>query len=632
MRRSLAIVGGGLAGIAAAEAAVRRGFEVDLFEWSNTLGGKAASIYDPVVGDWIDNGQHVALGCCKEFLSLNERLGLGDFFERRDFIPFAQTGGKRWVISPTTFLPATWQLLPAFLRIPLLTFRQRISMAMALRKLGKINLDANRKKNVTSNSTESTQDEFFSKWLKSENIPAQCIEKFWEPLILSSLCDTIENVAFDAVQKIVSEGFLAGKNGLTVHIPKKPLRTIYHDEVSAKLKSMGVNLHFLSRVTALRWEFLENRINVTNNNGADIIDTINNVVNVTEPDTVKVDDIYCNDNSDGADQVAENNVIESDVVSDANIADEVDDKVADEVGGEVDDKVADEVDDKVTDNVDDKVADEADDKIVGEVDDKVVGEVESVIEVERESVEVFKFSGGDSVGVNVNVNVDVIASRSNDSDIGDNRVPVVTGLEFFGGGVRSYDRYILAVPAFRVREILELSELESYSDSLGLSGFEPGAITSVHLWLDSCLLSGDCGYMALVGGLGQFLFCPRQRVKAGVNGFYHVVIISASHRLLSELELSSVGASVLVERVMRQLAATFKGNRQPELLHYRVTTYFDAVFSPHPLVYSHRPFQGTPFVNLAFAGDWTMTGWPATLEGAVRSGLQAIDAIDRDKK
>ncbi|MDR1053697.1 MAG: hydroxysqualene dehydroxylase HpnE [Planctomycetaceae bacterium] len=477
MRRSLAIIGGGLAGIAAAEEAVRQGFTVDLFEWSRVLGGRAGSLFDPVAESWLDNGQHVALGCCKEFLALNDRLGLNEFFEQKTSIPFAQTGGKQWIIAPSCMLPTSWQLLPAFMRIPLLTFRQRIATAFALRKLG-------RKNNSQNNNLSN---DFFNKWLKKENISPQSIENFWEPLILSALCDTVDNVAFDAVQKVVQDSLMADKNGLIVHIPQKPLRTIYHDKTSEKLNSIGVNLHFLKRLKSLHWEFSQPQNN--NNN-----DTNNN----------------------------------------SNIA------------------------------------------------------------------------------------------PKDQSDQSNYKTPLITGLEFADGNVQSFDRYILAVPAFRAREILEASELETFSDSLGLAGFEPGAITSVHLWLNHRLLPENHSHSALVGGVGQFLFCPKS-ITSQLGGFYHVVLISASHRILSESELTSEGATPLVQRIIQQLKATFKNNQQLKLLHHRVTTYFEAVFSPHPLVYSNRPTQKTPFNNFAIAGDWTQTGWPSTLEGAVRSGILAVN-------
>jgi monoamine oxidase len=52
-----------------------------------------------------------------------------------------------------------------------------------------------------------------------------------------------------------------------------------------------------------------------------------------------------------------------------------------------------------------------------------------------------------------------------------------------------------------------------------------------------------------------------------------------------------------------------------------------ATFAPSPGQASRRPGAITPVPGLVLAGNWTATGWPATMEGAVRSGLTAINAL-----
>ena len=66
---------------------------------------------------------------------------------------------------------------------------------------------------------------------------------------------------------------------------------------------------------------------------------------------------------------------------------------------------------------------------------------------------------------------------------------------------------------------------------------------------------------------------------------------------------------------------------QPRLIHGRVVTQPMAVFSVVPGLDRFRPPQQTPLENLALAGDWTATGWPATMEGAIRSGNQAVESL-----
>ncbi|MBT4159550.1 MAG: FAD-dependent oxidoreductase, partial [Planctomycetaceae bacterium] len=74
--RRVVIVGGGLAGLSAATALVGRGFSVDLIESRRQCGGRAASFEDSEDGSLVDACQHVAMGCCTNFLDLCEQTGL----------------------------------------------------------------------------------------------------------------------------------------------------------------------------------------------------------------------------------------------------------------------------------------------------------------------------------------------------------------------------------------------------------------------------------------------------------------------------------------------------------------------------------------------------------------------------
>jgi zeta-carotene desaturase len=63
------------------------------------------------------------------------------------------------------------------------------------------------------------------------------------------------------------------------------------------------------------------------------------------------------------------------------------------------------------------------------------------------------------------------------------------------------------------------------------------------------------------------------------------------------------------------------------LLKATVIKEVNATFSPEPGVNRWRPGQEIGVKNLCLAGDWTRTGWPATMEGAVRSGYLAAEAL-----
>ena len=101
----VAVVGGGLAGLAAALECAESGAEVTLFEARSRLGGATFSVERN--GYWLDNGQHVALRCCTEYLAFLRRLGVEDLvdLQPRLRIPVLSVRGRRATLSRAN-LPA----------------------------------------------------------------------------------------------------------------------------------------------------------------------------------------------------------------------------------------------------------------------------------------------------------------------------------------------------------------------------------------------------------------------------------------------------------------------------------------------------------------------------------------------
>src|SRR5205807_6093265 len=107
------------------------------------------------------------------------------------------------------------------------------------------------------------------------------------------------------------------------------------------------------------------------------------------------------------------------------------------------------------------------------------------------------------------------------------------------------------------------------------------------------------------------------------NEYYVQVVVSAARQFrgLSHGEVQA--------RVTAEMARLFPRAKEGELVRARVVTEHAATFSAVPGVDILRPGQETPLENLYLAGDWTATGWPATMEGAVRSGYLAAEALLR---
>jgi uncharacterized protein with NAD-binding domain and iron-sulfur cluster len=177
-------------------------------------------------------------------------------------------------------------------------------------------------------------------------------------------------------------------------------------------------------------------------------------------------------------------------------------------------------------------------------------------------------------------------------------------------------------------------------------GFTASPITAVHLWFDRPIM--PCEHAVLVGRLSQWVFHHRRRTPhAPREGVYHAepegarhaeredarhaerdeydwyyqVVISGSHRL------EGGDRQAIVDAVCQELQATWPQAREATRLRWRMVTEPEAVFSYRPGLDAQRPAQQTPVSNLLVAGDWTRTGWPATMEGAVRSGYLAVEAL-----
>ena len=101
----VAVVGGGLAGLAAGSVLAENGFRVTLFERRPYLGGRASSFQHPGTGEVVDNCQHVLLGCCTNLIEFYRRIGVEDKIRWYERMTFLEPGGRASVIQPSA-LPA----------------------------------------------------------------------------------------------------------------------------------------------------------------------------------------------------------------------------------------------------------------------------------------------------------------------------------------------------------------------------------------------------------------------------------------------------------------------------------------------------------------------------------------------
>lgn len=182
----------------------------------------------------------------------------------------------------------------------------------------------------------------------------------------------------------------------------------------------------------------------------------------------------------------------------------------------------------------------------------------------------------------------------------------VTGVQV-GGETVTADYYVSALPFEKLGPLLPQLDLP-------LQEFTHSPITGVHLWFDRPVT--DLPHGTLLDRSMHWFFN-----KDG--GRYLQLVVSASR------DLTPMSRKEIIDLAVRELAEFLPGVREAKLEKAHVVKEVRATFSARPGLEAHRPRPETALSNFVLAGDWTKTGWPATMEGAVRSGYLAAEAVAR---
>jgi len=209
---TVAIAGGGLAGLAAGCALSDAGFRVTLFERRPYLGGRASSYQHPGTGEIVDNCQHVLLGCCTNLIDFYRRTGVEGKIRWYDELTFLEPGGRASVIAPSS-LPAPLHTAPAFVRAACLALPDKLAISRAMMALAPALLP--------------DRGESFLDWLKRHGQTAQAIDRFWKTILVSALNEDLDWVSVPAAAQVVRESFLKSAAAGRMGIPTVPLTELY---------------------------------------------------------------------------------------------------------------------------------------------------------------------------------------------------------------------------------------------------------------------------------------------------------------------------------------------------------------------------------------------------------------------
>jgi squalene-associated FAD-dependent desaturase len=219
------IVGGGLAGLAAATALADRGVRVTVLESRPRLGGRASSFTDTTTGAQIDNCQHVSMGCCTNFQKFCGVLGLSGWLQPQNALFFVGPDARVNRFSAGR-LPAPLHLLSSFRRLSYLSTRDLWGIARGLRAL------------VHSGAAASNGEDFRS-WLARHGQTQAAVDRFWHVVLVSALSESLDRIAVDEARKVFVDAFLSHRRGWEVQIPTVPLDALYGERVVEWLGRRG---------------------------------------------------------------------------------------------------------------------------------------------------------------------------------------------------------------------------------------------------------------------------------------------------------------------------------------------------------------------------------------------------------
>jgi hydroxysqualene dehydroxylase len=222
-----AVVGGGLAGLAAAFELADAGNEVTIFEARPTLGGKVQTLPardgDPEPPP--DNGQHIALGCFDEYLGFLERIGSRGEIARRPFeLTVIDEGGRVARIGYGA------RALLGYRHVPLV---DRLRILALLARLPRL---------------EPSATETFGEFLRRHDQSERAIRRFWEVFVRPALNLALDEAQADVAWFTVVTALRSGRAASDLVLPTAPLGTMHGEAARAALERAGVRIETGARV------------------------------------------------------------------------------------------------------------------------------------------------------------------------------------------------------------------------------------------------------------------------------------------------------------------------------------------------------------------------------------------------
>ena len=490
---TVAVAGGGLAGLAAACALSDAGFRVTLFEKRPFLGGRASSYEHPATGEVVDNCQHVLFRVCTNLIEFYERIGVSDQIQWFDQMNFVEPGGRISVMKPS-FLPAPMHTAPSFLHFSFLGAADKLSIARALVPL--------------TLRVQRDTGESFQQWLDRHGQSKHAVERFWRPILVSALSEELDLISISSAAQVVRESM---KSPAARHmgVPKIPLTDLYNAAGNYIRARDGV-LHFRRPIDGFTVDESQVRLAVRPQENDSLQNSSFDYLVVALP-------------FDALDRVL------PDAPESTPIREQISHFETSPITG------------------------------IHLWFDRQISDLDHAVLLDRTIQWMFHKSR-------------LQPMRRESKTTHPDRDREAIEPEAQGGAVERE-----AHREAQEREGHDLSRAVATTEKIG----------------------------ALVPEVGSYI----------------ELVVSSSKDLIDKTK------SEIVDLALAEVREFFPAAREANLVKSAVIKDLNATYSPRPGIDAHRPQPETRWPRVFLAGDWTATGWPATMEGAVRSGYRAAEAI-----